>query len=69
MNSLSPFLGSDDEQIIEEEEVDGDKLHPHVEESCSFGHFLQLSLLLQVSCLGDNWNGLEKAETFISFSK
>lgn len=56
----SPFLRGDDEQIVEEEEVDRVELHPHVENRCPFGHFLQLPLLLQISGLGDDGDGLEK---------
>lgn len=71
--NASPLLGGDDEQIVEEEEVDGSELGPHVEESTSFGHFLQLTLLLQKSILRDDWDGLmrteAKAETFTSFPK
>lgn len=57
----SPFLGSDDEQIVEEEQVDGDKLKPCVEQSRSLGQFLQLSLLLQKASLGDDGDGLQTA--------
>lgn len=56
----SPFLRGDDEQIVEEEKVDGVELHPHVEEGRPFGHFLQLALLLQVPGLGDDRDGLEE---------
>lgn len=60
VDRASPFLGSDDEQIIEKEEVDGHKLHPHVKDSSSFGHFLQFSLLLQEPCLGDDRDCLKE---------
>lgn len=59
----SPFLGSNDEQVVEEEKVDGVELHPHVEERCPFGHFLQFPLLLQISGLRDDWDGLEKGSS------
>lgn len=39
--------------------MDGVELHPHVEDGCTFGHLLQLPLLLQVSGLGDDRDGLE----------
>lgn len=68
-DSASPFLSCDDEQIVEEEEVDGDELHPRVEDGASFGHFLQLPFLLQESCLGDDRDGLGKADTFTCLSK
>lgn len=55
----SPFLRGDDEQIVEEEEVDGVELRPHVEEGGPFGHLLQLPLLLEVPGLGDDRDGLE----------
>lgn len=57
----SPFLGGDDEQIVEEEQVDGDKLEPGVEQSGSLGQFLQLSFLLQEASLGDDGDGLQTA--------
>ena len=60
IRSASPFLGGDDEQVVEEEEVDGGELCPHVEQSSSFGHLLQLALLLQVSRLGDDRDGLRE---------
>lgn len=69
VDAASPFLDGDDEQIVEEEEVDWGELCPHVEERSSFRHFLQLSLLLQVSCLGDDRDGLQRTETVICFSK
>ena len=58
----SPLLGSNDKQVVEEEEVDGDELGPHVEQGSSFGHLLQLSLLLQESILRDDRDGLRTAE-------
>lgn len=51
---VSPFLDGDHQQIVEEEEMDGAELSPHVEERCSFGHFLEISSLLQISVLGDD---------------
>lgn len=69
----SPLLYSNDEQIVEKEEVDWVELGPHIEESSSFGHFLELSLLLQISSLGDDRDGLMRteaqAQTFTSTSK
>lgn len=38
--------------------MDGAQLGPLVEDSCSFGHFLELSPLLQVSRLGNDRDGL-----------
>lgn len=60
IDSASPFLNSDDEQVIEEEEVDGVELWPHVEDGSRSGHFLQLPFLLQVSRLGDDRDALEE---------
>lgn len=60
LKGILPFLGSDDEQIIEKEKVNRSELCPHIEESCSFGHFLKLSLLLQISILRDDRDGLKR---------
>lgn len=60
VDRASPFLGSDDEQVVEEEEVDGHKLHPAVKDSSPFGQFLQFSLLLQEPCLGDDRDCLKE---------
>ena len=54
-----PFLGGEDEEVIEEEEVDRAELGPHVEDGRSLGHLPQLAFLLQVAVLGDDGQGLE----------
>ena len=36
----SPLLGGDDEQVVEEEEVDGGELVTQVEKGAPFGHLL-----------------------------
>lgn len=67
ISSASPLLGSDDEQIVEQKEVDGSEPGPHVEESSSFGHFLEFALLLQVSSLGDDRDGLKRGRNIYLF--
>lgn len=59
----SPLLHSKDEQVVEEEQVDGVELGLHVEQSPPFRHLLHLPLLLQKSSLRDDGNGLESPET------
>lgn len=59
-SGVSPFLDGDHQQVVEEEEVDGAELPPHVEERCSFRHLLELSSLLQISVLGDDRHRLAR---------